>query len=602
IVETFGDATGAISTWFNTQFEGVDWVGVIRGGIAKLASAIGDAIGGMASFLTTFYTWMTEQINSVDWNGVGQLVGNLLGLAIKGAIGLILLAGDLFVQIISELGEVDWGSLASAFWGYLKAAAIAAIDLLIGIGQGIWDSLSGELSGLDWDAVWMVVFSPFMGLIETATDAWNDFMGLIGQGSDESDTGGAGTSGDRNVTEGSESGGGTSVFGDSGVTRTTRTSSGDGKNFPSVPKLGGWVMAQVAVDLFRKSLEALRPAAQQSTIDMNAIASTAPVVGGAVTAADGAVKGASAGIGASFTAIAASALANFTATQVAGSTQFGALASTVAAQSASANVGATSQFSSMNAGVSGQIGSLASTVASQSANANRNATSNFSSMSASAAGKFLGMQAQSAVQMAIMATTASTKGNQTTSNLVGALAGGVARVAAASMGWVGAVRGGGNAAASTAYGIGANVSSSFASGMYSALGSIQAAAAAMVAAANTALRAKAMIASPSKLFKRLGGYVGEGFALGIGESGPGVQRAIDGLFGTAMPSPAFGAPIHGGGVGGGTQVINNYYQQDVKVMTSAEWEAYKQKSERGNAVADHLAMPRNGSGFERGVR
>lgn len=68
---------------------------------------------------------------------------------------------------------------------------------------------------------------------------------------------------------------------------------------------------------------------------------------------------------------------------------------------------------------------------------------------------------------------------------------------------------------SGAYSAGSYISQGFAAGMRSQLGAIRSAAAQMVAAANQAVRAKAMIHSPSRLFKKNGIYMGEGQEEGI---------------------------------------------------------------------------------------
>lgn len=69
--------------------------------------------------------------------------------------------------------------------------------------------------------------------------------------------------------------------------------------------------------------------------------------------------------------------------------------------------------------------------------------------------------------------------------------------------------------ASGAYSSGYNIGLGFANGMSSTLGYIRSVAAQMAAAADAAVRAKAKIHSPSRVFAGLGAYVGEGFALGI---------------------------------------------------------------------------------------
>ena len=68
---------------------------------------------------------------------------------------------------------------------------------------------------------------------------------------------------------------------------------------------------------------------------------------------------------------------------------------------------------------------------------------------------------------------------------------------------------------SGAYSSGYNIGLGFANGMSSTLGYIRSVAAQMAAAADAAVRAKAKIHSPSRVFAGLGAYVGEGFALGI---------------------------------------------------------------------------------------
>jgi tape measure domain-containing protein len=68
---------------------------------------------------------------------------------------------------------------------------------------------------------------------------------------------------------------------------------------------------------------------------------------------------------------------------------------------------------------------------------------------------------------------------------------------------------------SSAYQAGAYISQGFAQGMLSQLATIEAAASRMAAAADAAIRAKARIASPSKVTKQLGKWFGEGFANGI---------------------------------------------------------------------------------------
>lgn len=78
------------------------------------------------------------------------------------------------------------------------------------------------------------------------------------------------------------------------------------------------------------------------------------------------------------------------------------------------------------------------------------------------------------------------------------------------------------------------------------------------------------IASPSKVFREIGMFTGEGFIDGIDKIGPKVRKAMDGFasdvtFGTDGLIPAAGM---GAAVGGG--VTNNYYIGDTMVSRTSE--------------------------------
>lgn len=87
-----------------------------------------------------------------------------------------------------------------------------------------------------------------------------------------------------------------------------------------------------------------------------------------------------------------------------------------------------------------------------------------------------------------------------------------------------------------AYSAGAYISIGFAMGMLSQLGVIRSAANKMAAEADKAVRAKAKIASPSKVSTGLGAYWGEGFANGISDMANKVWNAAENL--VAIPTVA----------------------------------------------------------------
>lgn len=81
--------------------------------------------------------------------------------------------------------------------------------------------------------------------------------------------------------------------------------------------------------------------------------------------------------------------------------------------------------------------------------------------------------------------------------------------------------------------IGAQISNGLAQGMYSALGAITAAANAMVAQANRAARAKAMIRSPSRLFANtVGKFIPRGVAMGIDRNTKYSNHAMENMIGS----------------------------------------------------------------------
>jgi hypothetical protein len=71
------------------------------------------------------------------------------------------------------------------------------------------------------------------------------------------------------------------------------------------------------------------------------------------------------------------------------------------------------------------------------------------------------------------------------------------------------------AGANSAFSAGAFISQGFAKGMLSCLSMIRSAATQMAAAADKAVRAKAKIASPSKVADKLGSWWGEGYEAGL---------------------------------------------------------------------------------------
>lgn len=339
-----------------------------------------------------------------------------------------------------------------------------------------------------------------------------------------------------------------------------------------------------AVNNLFNSLGTLTPAAEQTVIDSEKMASSASYTDVSVMNASKGIESSSGLIGSSFGLMAQSVVtqsglaatagstnfgilsqditAKTLAAQVSASTNFGTLQSaaasrfaamsgdtaskmsaiqnTVTSRSTQANTAGSAQFMQMQASVASRMGqmkgsadsqmsAIQSVVSSQTAAAQRNATSNFATMSSNVAGKMLGMQSATAVKLALMASDADTQGGKMASNLDTGASKGASNVSTQLAKISGYVAGAGANAAWSALIAGQNIGSSFASGMESMLGRIRAAANAMVAEADRAVRAKARIASPSKLFMLLGEYMGEGMELGILDKVGAVRSASEQL-------------------------------------------------------------------------
>lgn len=117
--------------------------------------------------------------------------------------------------------------------------------------------------------------------------------------------------------------------------------------------------------------------------------------------------------------------------------------------------------------------------------------------------------------MSKVASTAKPAGKNAGSGYASALRSGLSKAVSAASKATTSVNARLRSGRSGAYSAGSYVSQGFASGMSSCLGQIEAAAERMVSAADTAIRAKAKIHSPSKLTKKHGGYMSLGFGNGI---------------------------------------------------------------------------------------
>ena len=134
------------------------------------------------------------------------------------------------------------------------------------------------------------------------------------------------------------------------------------------------------------------------------------------------------------------------------------------------------------------------------------------------------------------ASKAKTAGKKLGNGFTEGMQSGLANAPAVAMAASASVAAALSAGRGAAYSAGAYISIGFAMGMLSQLGVIRSAANKMAAEADKAVRAKAKIASPSKVSTGLGAYWGEGFANGISDMANKVWNAAENL--VAIPTVA----------------------------------------------------------------
>lgn len=119
-------------------------------------------------------------------------------------------------------------------------------------------------------------------------------------------------------------------------------------------------------------------------------------------------------------------------------------------------------------------------------------------------------------------------GREVVQSIVDGLRNGEGSVRNATENIFNAIRRIGESAPSIMQNIGAQISNGVANGMWSAVGSVRAAANAIVAEVERAMRAKAQIHSPSRLFANsVGRYIPEGIAMGIDKNAHVVENSLD---------------------------------------------------------------------------
>ncbi|GAA0281530.1 hypothetical protein GCM10008922_45390 [Faecalicatena contorta] len=126
-----------------------------------------------------------------------------------------------------------------------------------------------------------------------------------------------------------------------------------------------------------------------------------------------------------------------------------------------------------------------------------------------------------------------------------------------------------NSAAAGAYNCGYYIGIGLANGMRTTLGEVQAVATQLAAAAEQAVIAKSKIGSPSRVFKKLGAFLGEGFAIGIDSMSRQVKQASEDM--VNIPSVPSFSGVHHGLLSGRNSLDSNYtYNPTVYVTTEVK--------------------------------
>ncbi|TCS78540.1 tape measure domain-containing protein [Muricomes intestini] len=146
-----------------------------------------------------------------------------------------------------------------------------------------------------------------------------------------------------------------------------------------------------------------------------------------------------------------------------------------------------------------------------------------------------------------------------------------------------------SSAASGMYGVGYNIGAGLASGMSASLGYVESVASQLASAAERAVRARAKIHSPSRVFAKLGTFVGQGFANGIESMQSTIERVSNNM--VAIPDvPAFAGMDS---YSFGSQELRSDYEYRPVVYVNAEVTSVMDGREVGYGTAKYVEEKNN---------
>lgn len=626
------NAASDLWNWIVESVSSIPWHSI---GVVLRAGAV-IAAGYIKNAATGLWNWIVESVSDIPWHSIGVVLraGAVIAAGyIKNA------ASDLWDWIVDSIADIPWHSIGVA----LRAGAFIAAGYIKNAASGLWNWIKDQAGDIPWDTIGSTlrtgaatavegladaitgpIEEAFSGLVDALRPYINNVIAIVNGMIDAYNKISPG--GDleriapilteqemaaRKATEAAKalkaaltmSQGGDSDGGMQGETEHPYSSVPDASGptaQPPIPpglisQLGGMTMAMdkyrigtlaaaVATGTAKAAIAGIGIAATPSFAALKSgyDASVPIVTEGFKTAPSQwqtpvttALLAMRSSFDTQLPALAASTLANFAAAKSSAITNAGSMKS-----------GVGTALSEMSSNSDLKMKLMSAAAALQSSTMKTRWESNAKSMASTTATLFNGMQVLSGLSFSQMASQASAAGSKIQQAMTSG-AQGASNAVRSALGQVpGIISGIGGSAASAAFAVGSNISNAMASGMRSALGAIQSAASQMVAAADQALRARAMISSPSKLFEKRGEQTGEGYEIGIVNSIPAVARAA-----ADMVSASYGAassaflPEYGSGhgfalssAGGRSESVTYINNGDIVV----------QESETPAATADEI--------------
>lgn len=534
------------ATWLSGKVSDIPWSTIV-GKIADFSVWLGEKISDIPwatiiGKLEDFGTWLAGQVSDIPW---ATIIGKLadFGVWLADQVSdipwatLIGKIGDFATWLGGQISDIPWSTIIGkiADFGSWLAGRVSAVTWSEFIPDITW---SNFIPSLSWPTKDEILNAITFGIVGEGGNPYQD-IGVSGEGVDPNDP-----------STWNPGGGKQPFFG--GNLSETGMGPGAGGGFGDF----GVAAAIAALATLRSALETT----QGSVTTF--VSSTVGVMGGWTT-----------GLQTMLGTVASALISKVgTATSTAQSSVVSFVSSTIGV------------MGGWTSGIQTMVNTTMSTMQSRTSSGTSSAKNSFVSFVSQVIGVMGGWSTgiTNTVNGAVsqMVSRANSGGQQMTSAFRNGAQNAASAVRSALSAIPGIVASVGGSAASAAYSVGANIGQSMAAGMRSALGAISAAANQMVAEADRAVRARARIASPSKLFAGLGEYLGEGFEQGIRSMIPDVARATAALVHTpSMPAYGnYGMPAHAYAGARGTTITNTY--GDIVI--------HQQPGEDGEALATRV--------------